>query len=171
VKVYSSGGRYGWADDAETPNTQATTFTYGDGSILTFEVRNLGSFQEADGGNCGNSFFGAKGFYVRGKGFYSYKDGKMAEREEIAVAQPAEDRGDKWEHFFKAVRSRKEEDMAVTTLDAHHSCVHCHLGNIAYRLGRSLQFDPQTERFIGDDEANTHVRRDYRQNFEVQRLV
>ena len=33
---------------AETPNTQATTFTYADGSILTFEVRNLGSFEEAD---------------------------------------------------------------------------------------------------------------------------
>ena len=31
---------------------------------MTFEVRNLGSFQEAEGENCGNSFFGTKGFYV-----------------------------------------------------------------------------------------------------------
>ena len=61
VKVYSSGGRYGWKDDGQTPNTQATTFTYADDSIMTFEVRNMGSFQEADGGNCGDSFFGTEG--------------------------------------------------------------------------------------------------------------
>ena len=171
VKVYSSGGRYGWDDAAETPNTQATTFTYDDGSILTFEVRNLGSFQEADAGNCGNSFFGSKGFYVRGKGFFSYKDGTMEEREAIPVQRPAEDNGGKWQHFFRAVRSRKPEDMAVSTLDAHVSCVHCHLGNIAYRLGRSLEFDPRTERFKADEDANQHVTRNYREGFEIPQLA
>ena len=59
---------------------------------MTFEVRNLGSFQEADGGNCGNSFFGTKGFYVRNKGFFTYKDGKMNEREAIPVKEPEPDR-------------------------------------------------------------------------------
>ena len=36
VKVMSQGGRYGWDDDGETPNTQATSFTYADGSLMTF---------------------------------------------------------------------------------------------------------------------------------------
>ena len=102
VKVYSSGGRFGLNDDGQTPNTQATTFTYADGSILTFEVRNLGSFEEADAGNCGNSFFGTKGFYVRDKGFFTYKDGKMSEREAIPVKEPEPDRGNKWDHFFQS---------------------------------------------------------------------
>jgi predicted dehydrogenase len=170
VKAYSSGGRYGWQDDGETPNTQATTFTYDDGSILTFEVRNLGSFDEADAGNCGNSFFGEKGFYVRDRGFFTYKGGPMSERESIVVEEPIRDMGDKWDHFFKAVRSRKAEDMAVSTRDAHISCVHCHVGNIAYRLGRSLAFDPKTERFA-DAEANKHLKREYRQGFEVPELA
>jgi predicted dehydrogenase len=169
-KVYSSGGRYGWKDDAETPNTQATTFTYSDGSIMTFEVRNIGSFEEADGGNCGNSFFGSKGYYVRGKGFFTYKEGELSEREAIAVSEPVEDKGNKWDHFFAAVRSRKEEDMAVTTHDAHISCDHCHVGNIADRLGKSLEFDPKTERF-SDDEANKLLKRDYREGFEVPQLA
>ena len=42
VKVYSSGGRFGWKDDGQTPNTQATTFTYADGSILTFRSAQSG---------------------------------------------------------------------------------------------------------------------------------
>ncbi len=173
VRVYSSGGRYGLNDDGQTPNTQATTFTYADGSIITFQVRNLGSFEECDGGNCGNSFFGTKGMYVVGKGFFSYKEGKTAEREAIPVPDDASepDKGGKWERFFRAVRSRKPEDMSVSTLDAHFSCVHCQLGNLSYRLGRSLEFDPKTERFKKDDEANKHIKREYRKGFEVPQLA
>jgi predicted dehydrogenase len=170
VNVSSSGGRFGWKDDAETPNTQATTFAYADGSILTFEVRNLGSFEEADGGNCGNSFFGTDGFYVRNKGFFTYKGGKMSEREMIPVEEPKPERGDKWEHFFRAVRSRKQSDMSVTTLDAFHSCVHCHLANVAYRLGHSLRFDPQSEQF-DDKQANKYLSREYRSGFEVPKFA
>jgi hypothetical protein len=168
--VSSFGGRFGWKDDAQTPNTQATTFTYPDDSILTFEVRNLGSFEEADGGNCGNSFFGTEGFYVRNKGFFTYKGGKTSERESIPVNEPKPDLGSKWAHFFRAVRSRKQEDMSVTTLDAFHSCVHCHLANVSYRLGHSLGFDPRAERFK-DDEANKYLTREYRAGFEVPKLI
>ena len=172
VKVYSSGGRYGLDDDGQTPNTQPTTFTYGDGSVMTFEVRNLGSFEEADGGNCGNSFFGTKGLYVVGKGFFTYKEGKMSEREAIPIPANAEkpEKGSKFQRFFAAVRSRKAADLTVSTLDAHRSCVHCHLGNLSYRLGRSLEFDPKTEKFK-DAEANNYLKREYRHGFEVPKLA
>jgi predicted dehydrogenase len=171
-KVYSSGGRFGWEDDGQTPNTQATTFTYADGSIMTFEVRNLGSFEEFDGGNCGNSFFGTKGFYVRDRGFFSYKEGKAGARETIPVPAevPKPNRGNKWDSFFKAARSRNPADTNVSTLDAHLSCVHCHIGNIAYRLGRSLEFDPKAEKFK-EREANRLLTREYRKGFEVPRLA
>ncbi len=160
IKVYSTGGRYAWDDDGQTPNTQATSFTYEDGSMVTFEVRNLGSFQEADGGDCGNSFFGTDGYYVRRKGFFDYKN------KPIPVNDPLPEDLDKWDRFFRAVRSRKEEDLPVTPYDAHISCVHCHLGNIAYRVGRSLEFDPKTLTFK-DEEANKLVKRQqYREGFE-----
>ena len=172
VKAYSSGGRFGLNDAGQTPNTQATTFTYADGSIMTFEVRNLGSFPEAEAGNCGNSFFGTKGFYIWEKGFFSYKEGKMSDRESIPVPAntPKSEKGSKWQRFFTAVRSRKPEDQPMSTLDAHYACAHCQIGNIAYRLGRSLEFDPKTERFQ-DKEANKYLTREYRKGFEVPRLA
>ena len=172
IRVYSSGGRFGLDDDGQTPNTQATTFTYADGSIMTFEVRNLGSFQEADGGNCGNSFFGTKGYYVAEQGFFSYQEGKQAERKAIPIPDdaPKPEKGSKWERFFKAIRTRKTSDLPVSTLDAHYSCVHCHLGNLSYRLGRSLEFDPQTEKFK-DEEANKYIKRAYRKGFEVPQIA
>ncbi len=170
VKVYSSGGRYGWDDDAETPNTQVTTFTYADGTIMSFEVRNLGSFEEMDGGSCGNSFFGTKGFYVREKGFFTYKSGKMNEREAIPVEAPMPEDANKWVRFFRAIRSRKQEDLPVTPLEAHLSCAHIHIGNAAYRLGRALEFDPKTEKFK-DDDANKLITREYRKGFEVPQIA
>jgi hypothetical protein len=171
TRVHSAGGRFGLDDDGQAPNTQATTFSYGDGSILTFEVRNLGSFEEADGGNCGNSFFGTKGYYVRGKGFFSYKENKGGAREAIPVPADAKsDKGDKWQRWFAAIRARDSKLLPVSPLDAHHSCVHCHLGNIAFRAGHSLEFDPKTERFK-DSAMNPQLTREYRKNFEVPQLA
>ncbi len=171
VKIFSTGGRYGWDDCAETPNTQATSFTYDDGSMMTFEVRNLGSFQEADGGNCGNSAFGTDGYWVRGKGFFSYDERKRGEPLPLPGDVETPPSANKWQRFFTAVRSRKVEDLPMTPLEGHISCAHCQIGNIAYRLGRSLIFDPATERFVGDDEANTHIKRVYRSGFEPETLI
>jgi hypothetical protein len=42
-----------------------------------------------------------------------------------------------------------------------------HLGNIAYRLGRTLTFDPATLRFSGDAEANAMLTREYRAPYGV----
>jgi predicted dehydrogenase len=169
VQVHSAGGRFGMDDAGQTPNTQATTFTYADGSILTFGVRNLGSYQEFDGGNSGNSFLGTKGFYVVGKGFYTYKQGKMSEREAIPLPADAVATGspDAFKRFFDAMRSRKPEDLPVSIADAHAACVHFHLGNIAFRAGRSLDFDPKTERFK-DNSVNHYLTREYRKGFEVK---
>jgi len=165
-KVYSTGGRYGWDDDGQTPNTQVTTFTYSDGSIMTFEVRNLGSFPEGGDDDCSNSFFGTKGYYVRGKGFYDYK------KQPIEVKDAPPEGMSKFAHFFKAIRSRKQEDITAPVLPGHLSCVHCHLGNVAYRLGRVLDFDPKAEKFVSDEEANKMVKRqDYRKEFEVPQLA
>lgn len=172
VSVFSAGGRFGLDDAGQTPNTQATTFSYADGSILTFEVRNLGSFQEFDGGNCGNSFFGTQGMYVRGKGFYTYKEGTQEKREAIPLPADAPEvaKIDRFKRFFNAVRSRKLEDVPMTVNDAHVSCAHCHLGNTAFRVGRSLEFDPKTERFK-DNALNHFLTREYRQGFEVPKLA
>lgn len=172
TRVHSAGGRFGLDDDGQTPNTQATTFSYSDGSIITFEVRNLGSFQEFDGGNCGNSFLGTKGFYVVDKGFFTYKEGKQDQREAIPIPDnaPKPSTGNKWQRFFNAIRSRNPADLPVSPLEAHHSCTLCQIGNIAFRLGRSLDFDPQTERFK-EREANKYLAREYRKGFEVPKLA
>jgi len=56
------------------------------------------------------------------------------------------------QNFLDCIKSRK--DPICNAEIGHRSSTVCHLGNIAMLLDRPLKWDPQVERFIGDDEAN-----------------
>ncbi len=165
VKVYSAGGRYKWEDDAETPNTQVAIYTYADGTIMEFEVRNMGSYAEEGSLETGNTYLCADGYYVEDKGFFDYRHKAI----EVKAEKP-ESKGT-WGNFIAAVQSRDKKLIRGTALEGHISSAHCHLGNVAYQLGRSLEFDPKTERFVNDDEANKLLTRPYRDEFKVPAIV
>jgi predicted dehydrogenase len=177
--VYASGGKFVYDDDQETTNTQTATFDYGD-CQLVFEVRGLltgteaGMDPEPGGMNCiGNIFFGSKGFMtVTYRNFRVY----LGEERELAQAMKyAEPRS--WDtephmaNFLKAVRSRKHTDLTGDVQEGHLSAALCHLANISYRTGRKLAFDPATEKFPGDSEANGYLSRNYRAPFVVPERV
>ena len=61
--------------------------------------------------------------------------------------------------------------LQAEVLQGHISSSLCHLGNISYRTGRKLAFDPATETFPGDKEANSYLTRDYRKPFVVPERV
>ena len=54
--------------------------------------------------------------------------------------------------FSEAVRTRRR--FALNERNGHRSCTLVNLGKIAVQLGRPLRFDPEKERFVGDEEAN-----------------
>ncbi len=68
-------------------------------------------------------------------------------------------------NFFDCVRSRQQPISDVHS--QHRSVSVCHLANISMRLGRKLRWDPDAERFIGDDEANGWLSRQQRKGFEI----
>ena len=57
--------------------------------------------------------------------------------------------------FAEAVKQRKQAGGHPEA--AHRAACILHLANIAIRLGRKLQYDPEKEQFVGDDEANRFV--------------
>jgi hypothetical protein len=60
------------------------------------------------------------------------------------------------------MRSRNVEDLHAPLEQGHLSTSLCHLGNISYRVGRSVKFDNAAERFVGDSEADALLTRTYR---------
>ena len=169
VRVGSMGGRYTYEDQAETANTQVSTFMYEDGKMLVFEVRGRATNDEA-GQRVGNLFYGSEGYAVGGT-FFDKKGNEIPDEQ-----GPGDDirvTGNHYESFLRAVRSRKPEDNPAAPMAGHISAAHCHLANIAYRLEAQLTFDPERERFTGAGcrKVNKLLTRDYRKGFEVSKLA
>ncbi len=72
----------------------------------------------------------------------------------LDLREPSEYRGDlpHYENWFHCIRTREEPNVSVEA--GHRVASLCILGNIAYLLGRSLEYDPAAERFVDDEEAN-----------------
>ncbi|MGW8316913.1 MAG: Gfo/Idh/MocA family protein [Bacteroidales bacterium] len=178
VRIQSTGGYYVWDSDQETPNIQHIEFEYGDGRILQFEVRGLGTNDES-GVRIGNLIFGAEGWMKLhnedegdGQAFLSQvklqPSGYSSYREEPGpafsheTAEAPDSVVNHFSNFLACVDSRKWQDLHAEVLEGHLSSSLCHLGNIACRLKRSLEFDPEKELFVGDPEANEYLTKVYR---------
>lgn len=58
--------------------------------------------------------------------------------------------------------------LPVADVEAgHRTATVCHLGNIGRLLGRNLRWDPEREKFLGDDEANQLLDRRRRKGYEL----
>ena len=182
VKVYATGGRFGYEDQGQTPNTEICTFEYDDGTQLVFEVRGHYTNGEAgviQGGQLaetriGNLFYGSEGWIASSDGYKAHlgHKGDLAPAFEGALPPVGgAGAGDHFANFIDAVRSRKPDDLNAPVTVGHPSAALCHLANISYRLGRSLTFDPEKERFVGDDEANKLLMRKYRAPFVIPEKV
>ncbi len=67
--------------------------------------------------------------------------------------------------FVEAVKTRKK--FALNEVNGHRSCTLVNLGKIALQTGRVLHFDPKTQRFIKDDEANSYVSQPMRAPWKI----
>ena len=87
------------------------------------------------------------------------------------IVAPDADRSEHFVNFIEALRSRNRAHLNCEIEDGHLSTALAHLANISYRTGRKLTFDPVTETFPGDDEANSFLTREYRAPYTLPDLV
>lgn len=214
-RVWSVGGRMGYVDDGETPNTQIVYHDY-EKAPLVFEVRGLTEspeskdqpkYKDAAVGviiECENGYVAVRNY--RTVQAYDWNDEKIMEW-----------KGEQnhFENFINAVHSRKHTDLNADIWEGHLSSALCHTGNISYRLGSaasrekiedvikpdydasgafermaehlgkhsidlkktpltlgpSLIMDPKVEKFIGNEDADALLRREYREPFVVPERV
>jgi predicted dehydrogenase len=166
--VFSDGGRFGYEDDGETPNTQHAIFEYDD-SVLQFEVRGLPTNDERNV-KVGNIFYGSTGYMVVNGGKWQTF---MGANSEPGPSGPTKDAHgvDHFQNFVEAMKTRNAATLNAPVEEGHLSSALCHLANISYRLGRKLHFDAKSERFVGDNGADWLLTRDYRSPYAVPEIV
>jgi predicted dehydrogenase len=141
ARVFSFGGRFGYDDDAETPNTQVTVLDYPSAPII-FEVRGLPArsgvkhMDHYRGVRIGMSVECEQGYFTGGGGGgIVYDNGGTRIK-----AFPSAGGGQHIPNFIQAVRSRNLQDLKAPALGGHLSSALCHLANVSYRLGTEVPF-------------------------------
>lgn len=157
-RVSAGGGRYHFDDDQETPDTQVVTFDFGDRAI-TWEGRSC-QRHGPEGSMFGAAFYGERGtLVIDGSGYVIFDaEDKPAPR----VSGPADD-APHLRNFLDCLRSGARPNADIE--DGHKATLLCHLGNIAWRVGRTLTCDPRSGRIQGDRGAEKFWSRIYRKGW------
>jgi len=158
--ICASGGKWYFDDMQEWPDTLQVTYEYAGkpGAVLTYEMRLWTPYPYTGHGE-GVVVYGDQGYIVIGN-----SDWKAYDPKGNALANGSGDNSGVThiQNFIDCVKSRKKPNADLETV-GHISSMLCHAGNISWRVGRKLVLDPQTETFVGDDEANRlRTRPEYR---------
>jgi predicted dehydrogenase len=158
--IAALGGKYFFDDDQQFPDTQYVAFEYeaaGRKKQLIYEHRIWSPYIQ-EGYENGNAFYGTKGMLILGKqsGWQLFGPrNKLVEEQRGSLDLTAHHR-----NFLEAIRTGAAANADAET--GHLSAALAHFANIATRLGVTLRFDPLEEQFVGNDEANRLLRREYR---------
>ena len=175
------GGKFLWDDCKEVPEVLTSIYKYPEeDKIIQFEVRPWCTNTEQDV-TVGNIFYGDKGILVV-DGYDKYKTylGKNREPgksgDDGGESATGMDRGaggtdGHFANFIDAVRKHDKTILNGPVETAHLSSGLAHLGNIAYRLERVLTFNPSSETFVNDPEADQMLTRNYRGEYAVPNIV
>lgn len=114
----------------------------------------------------GIMFIGENGrIFVNRGGLYGKAAEELAENPLPDDAWRVRPSANHMANFFDCVKSR---ETPVSPVEIQHRTITCcHLTNISLRLDRPLQWNPQTEQIIGDDQANAMQSRKQREGYEI----
>ena len=150
-----------WNPDAfsETPVTADCCCTYEDGVKIV--LRSSGTFQDRY-----IRFVGSDGWIqVDDQTNVITAEPESILRDRAISARGWAQTGDHVRNWLDCIKSRGRTICHPES--AHRATTVCHAVNIGLRLGRSLKWDPQAERFVDDAQANTMLQRAMRPPWTV----
>ena len=171
----SVGGRLGYVDDAETPNTQVVIHHYKSAPLI-FEVRGLPKkagtaaasgdprAMQGGGGNDMDKYRGVDiGNVIDCEGgsmiVPSYTTATAVDKNGKVIKEfKGQDRH--MQNFVDVVRSRKMSDLYGPIKEGEVSSALCHLGNISHQLGKGLSEGELRDKVKSDNmltEANDRM--------------
>ncbi len=183
LSVYTSGGIFTSDDNRDTPDTMQVVYEF-PGCTLTYSMRK-GNGLKYNGHDYGILFCGTEGSLMLDRSGHEIIPDKVILPYGIKLAQgdrplrsidlkaeqvKAKDDGIPAHvaNFLDCLKSRERPTCDIEI--AHRSTNTCHLGNIAYRVGRRLHWDETTETFKNDSEANALLAREARKGYELPKI-
>ncbi|GAA4320906.1 Gfo/Idh/MocA family oxidoreductase [Mucilaginibacter gynuensis] len=173
-KVTSSGGRFAFKDDWQTPDTQTILANFPNDTAISWEGRSCNNYN--DGNGRGVIFYGDKGsiYYGGGNGYTVYDPAnKVVKEVKDSVVVDANNKVSPTElldtmhlvNFVNTIQGLEKQTAPIS--EGHKSTLIPQLGNIAYRVNRVLNLDPKNGHIIGDAEATKLWSREYEPGWKL----
>ena len=174
TNVTSSGGRYRYKDDWQTPDTQVISLEFPNNTAMTWEGRSCNG-RTVEGTSVGVIFYGETGSVLIESG-NSYKvfdlENKLVKAVKNDLVIDPRNRMDPSQaldaihiqNFFDAIK--KGTALASDIVGGHQSTLLAQLGNIALRSGGMLAIDPANGHIKNNPEAEKLWQRDYQKGWE-----
>lgn len=165
--VFSNGGRHIKRDSTNAPDTQIASFAFENFDVV-WEHRQYAA-NNAEKHYVGCYFYGTEGTFHMGWedgwSFYPIDSRKAPIHQDPKLNEP--DKQNIKELFADFLDAIKTNRRPVSDIEfGHRSTTMSLLGMLSLKLGRSLAWDVEKERVRGDDEANKHLRREYRAPYQ-----
>ena len=161
TRVTSTGGRYRYEDDQETPDTNLVTFEFPDRKMIRWEGLSCNRYPRDTVPDV--LFHGDRGSLAINNGSYTVYD---ASGQEIWQENGQASDNLHFRNFLEGVRGNARLNAEIT--EGAKSTLHCHLGNIAYRVGHSIACDGTTGRIQNDAPAMAMWQREYHDGWQRQ---
>lgn len=125
-------------------DTKYLTYIYASGAVMTEEPFNEKNTK-------GVKFWGENGWIEVSREHYLASDDSLLPPVVEAAEGAYETKIPHLQNFIDSVKTKT--DPVVPVEIGHRSCTVCTLGNIAYDMKRPIKWDPATEKFVDDAEA------------------
>jgi predicted dehydrogenase len=161
IRVTSSGGRYRYEDDQETPDTHLVGFEFANRKSIVWH--GLSCNQLPAGKTAEVVFLGENGSLMLNDKDHGYSVHDPKGKEIERVTGPGSD-AMHIGNFLDSIRAGQPLNSEIG--EGHKSTVLCHLGNIAHRTGRALKCEGTTGHILGDKDAIALWSREYEKGWE-----
>jgi len=161
--VSTIGGKFVHDDMRETPDTASAVFECS-GYNLYYSMRHGNSWKPHGKLDHGIEFFGTEGtLQIDRMGFQIYDEQNSAQRKpRYSEEDKVDDSFEHKRHFLDCIRSKATKPRCDAE-EGHKACIYGHLANIAYRVGRRIEWDAAKETILSDPEAEKLLARTYRE--------
>ncbi len=162
-KIFSTAARHIKNDNSDAPDTQVVNFAF-ESFTATWEHR-LYAGNEAEKSNIGCYFYGTEGTFhmgwLDGWTFYPSNTNKsILHQDPVLHTKDKNNIKELWNNFMVSVMENRLPICDIQT--GHRSTTMSLLGMLSYKLGRSVDWDPEKENFINDPAATALLKREYR---------
>ncbi len=164
ISAFSTGGKFVFDDNSETPDSQVTVYQFPSYTLMWEHKAGLNN--GLNGRSWGVEWNGTEGTIIlNDEGYQIITERKKANLDSVKKPGSGDPRPAHVRNFLACVKSRQQPVLNLGV--GHHVSTVAHLGNIAYRTGRKINWDSQHEKIVSDHEADKLVGVQYRRPWKL----